>query len=447
MNFNPLPLILSVVGIYFLVKLRFFFILHPVRTIGKTVRAVKDGRALKSLTLALAGTLGVGNVFGVAIGIIIGGPGSVFWLFISMFFAMIIKYAEVVISADNLFHDTDTHGGMFFVIRNSFKKYGRTLSLVYSASVLGLALVMGAALQSGTASDSMSEAIGIPQELTALILGALTLASILGGAKKIEKITVIIIPLTTIIYIIATFSIIVLNFSSLPRIASAVLSSAFSVDSAVGGILGFLLGAPFHEGFARGILSNEAGTGTSSIAHARNGVLNPSSAGLLGMFEVWFDTGFVCMITAFSILLSVPDISPFTTGTELIMYTVGNAFGIFGKYAIALAVFFFAFATVICWYYYGSESWRGIFGKKSTVLFLPIFVIAVILGALTDTFSLIHITDVLMAVITALTLLALIKNSDRIKALSERGGVIDGDLSRFRRPRIKGNVFSRERED
>ena len=144
MHFNPLPIILSAVGVYFLIKLRFFFIIHPIRTAKKTLRAVKDKRVLKSITLALAGTLGVGNVFGVAVGIIIGGAGSLFWLLVSMIFAMVIKYAEVVITADNLHHDTDAHGGMFFVIRATFKRLGGTLSRLYALGVLLLSLLMGA---------------------------------------------------------------------------------------------------------------------------------------------------------------------------------------------------------------------------------------------------------------------------------------------------------------
>ena len=150
------------------------------------------------------------------------------------------------------------------------------------------------------------------------------------------------------------------------------------------------------------------------------------------------------MRTAFSILLSVPDVSLFSTGTELVMYTIGNVFGTSGKYTVAFAVLFFAFATIICWYYYGTESWRTIFGKKNSAVFLPIFLFSVVTGALADTFFLIEITDVLMAFITGLTLVALIKNSDRIKHLSERGGVVD-DLKRFDKLRIKGNGFLRGR--
>jgi Na+/alanine symporter len=128
---------------------------------------------------------------------------------------------------------------------------------------------------------------------------------------------------------------------------------------------------------------------------------------------------------------------------ELIMFTVGNLFGIGGKYAMLFCVFSFAYATVICWYYYGLESWSALFGKKKRALFLPLFLIFVFLGCFSDSYTLVLATDLLMAIATILTLSALIKNSDRIKHLSESGGVIDSDMGRIRPFRIKGNVFSK----
>ena len=447
MNFNPLPIILSAVGIYFLVKLRFFFIIHPLRTARKTLRAVKDKRVLRSMTLALAGTLGVGNVFGVAVGIIIGGAGSLFWLLISMIFAMVIKYAEVVITADNLHHDTDAHGGMFFVIRTAFKKYGGRMSTVYALCVLLLSLLMGATLQSNTVALSVGETVGVSPGIIALLFAVLTFGAIVGGASKIEKVTCVVIPLTTIIYIIIAITVICTNSDRLAEVILNVIRSAFTTQSAIGGIFGFLLGAPFHEGFLRGILSNEAGAGTSSMAHARSGILNPASLGLLGIFEVWFDTGFVCMLTGLSILLSVPDTSFFEGGMQLIMYSVGSVLGSAGKCLLAFCVFAFAFATVICWYYYGMESWAFAFGKKRRILFLPLFLLSVILGGVLDSYLVISIIDLLMAVITALTLSALIKCSDRIKALSERGGVMTFNPKTLRLRDIRGNGALRGRED
>ncbi len=443
MNFNPLPVILSIVGVYFLFKLRFFFILHPFRTAKKTFNAVKDKRTLKSLTLALAGTLGVGNVLGVALGLIIGGAGSLFWLLISMIFACVIKYAEVVISSDNLFHDTDSHGGMYYVIGSSFKKCGRLLSSVYAVSAVLVSLLLGAALQCGTVRETVSEIGSIPRITVAVVLSLLVIFSIFGGAKKIEKITAIVIPMTTIIYIITTFTIITVNYSAIPNAISLIISSAFRVDSAVGGVLGFLVGAPLHEGFARGILSNEAGAGTSSMAYARSGVLNPASAGLLGIFEVWFDTGLICMLTGLSVLVSVPDFSRFRSGMSLIMHSVGTLYGNVGRYAILLSVFAFAFATVICWYYYGMESFSALFGRKRRILFMPLFVVFVFVGTMSDSLTLVSIIDILMAVLTFLTVIALIKNSDRIKALSERGGIIDRNY----KIKLKGSVSRRERGD
>ncbi len=442
MNFNPLPIVLCLVGAYFSVKLRFFYILHPVKICKKTFASVKDLKALKSLTLALAGTLGVGNVFGVALGIIVGGAGSVFWLLVSMVFAVVIKYAEVVAASDNLYHDTDSHGGMYYVIKNSFRRCGSGMAKLYAFSVILLSLFMGAALQCSTVRETFTEVQTVPAATVALILAALVIFAITGGAKKIEKITVVIIPLTTIIYIILTLTVIAVNIDGLPTVIKMIFSGAFRVDSAVGGVLGFLLGAPFHEGFARGLLSNEAGAGTSSMAHARSGVLNPASAGLLGAFEVWFDTGFICMLTAFSILLSVPDVSYFNGGMELIMHAVSGVFGNAGKYSILFAVFSFAFATVICWYYYGMESFCAVFGTSRRAWFMLIFILFVFFGTFFTSSGIVGIVDILMTVITVLTLLALIKNSDRIKSLSERGGVIDRS-NKYSKYSIRGSVSSR----
>ena len=444
MQFNPLPIMLAAVGSYFLIKLRFFFILHPLTTTSRGIRAIKDKRAFRSFSLALAGTLGVGNVFGVAIGIIIGGAGSLFWLFVSMFFAMVIKYAEVVITSDNLYHDTDTHGGIYYVIKTSFTRCGKFFSSVYSLSVLGLSLVMGAALQADAVCESALATATVPRLSLSLFFVLMTASAIIGGAKKIEKITAVIIPLTTIIYILITSCIVFVNFDGITVVVRKIFDSAFSFGSALGGWIGFLMSAPLREGFARGILSNEAGAGTSSIAHSRSGVLSPASAGILGIFEVWFDTGLLCMLTGFSILLSVPDPGAFDSGMALVTFAVGNLFGTAGKCTVLFSVFAFAFATIVCWYYYGSEAWGTLFGKKKRAAFAPLFLLFVFLGCYTDSMTLISITDALMLVATILSLSALIKNSDRIKALSENGGVMHSGCGRFKHFRLKSikeNVF------
>ena len=443
MDFDILPMLLVLAGSYFLIRLRFFFLLHPIGTLRRGLRVLKDKRAARSFFLALAGTLGVGNVFGVAFGILIGGAGSLFWLVVSMLFAMVIKYCEVVLTSDNLSHDGETHGGFYYVISHSFKHLSRPLSALYALTVLLLSLVMGAALQSDAVVETALTLGAIPRSYIAVVLLTLTLLAIVGGARKIETITAFIIPLSTIIYIFMTLSIIFVNLSALPLVFEDILSSALSIDSVLGGGIGFLMLRPIKEGFARGLLSNEAGAGTSAIAHARSGVLSPSSAGILGILEVWFDTGVICVLTGLSILVSVPDISAFSEGMELVMYSVGNLFGGFGKVVALLCVFAFAFATVICWYYYGSQSWCSLFGRRRRLIFLALFLSAVFFGCFLDSILLVGITDILMLTATVLTLSALIKNSDRIRALSESGGLINLNVKRLRPYRFKGNVFSR----
>ena len=443
MDFYILPVLLALAGSYFLIKLRFFFLFHPFRTAARALRAVRDKRAARSFFLALAGTLGVGNVFGVALGILVGGPGSLFWLLVSMLFAMVIKYAEVVLTGDNLYHDADTHGGFFYVIRASFCRGGRLLSSLYALTALALSLVMGAALQSDALTETVAQMREVPTLHLAIAFTLLTLVAIIGGAVRIEKITAVIIPLTTVIYILLTLGVIFANLSALPGAIKMIMSTAFRPMSAFGGSLSFFSSRALREGFARGLLSNEAGAGTSSIAHARSGVLSPSSAGLLGILEVWFDTGVVCMLTGFAILLGVGDLSLVEGGMEAVMRAVGGLCGEVGKTLTLSCVLAFAFGTVICWYYYGVESWSALFGRRGRIAFLPLFLSAVFLGCFTDSGLLVAITDLLMCVATALTLAALIKNSDRVRALSESGGVIDSDRGRLRPFRLKAGVFSR----
>lgn len=441
MEIAVLPILLGAVGVYFLIKLRLFLILHPIRTFCRGMRSMRDKRVLRSFMLALAGTLGVGNVFGVAIAIIIGGPGSILWLLVSMIFAMVIKYAEVVISSDNLYHDTDTHGGFFYVIRASFKKTGKVLSLIYAAVTVLISFILGASLQVNAAKQTVTSVLDIPVGVIAIASLLITALAVIGGATKIEKITSILIPLTTVIYIISTLIVIFSNFSRISSVIEAVVKGALFSHSIYGGALGFLTSKAVSEGFARGLLSNEAGAGTSSMAHARSGVINPASAGIFGIFEVWFDTGVICLLTGLSILLSVPDIDMFSEGMQIVMYAVGSCLGSGGKLAIVLCVLAFAYATVICWYYYGSESWGALFGARRRVYFTPLFLLFVCLGSFFDSALLVSATDVLLTVATVLTLLTLIKNSDRIRDLSESGGIIDSDKLKVRKFGIKAGGF------
>ena len=197
-----LPIIITVFGAYLIVRLRFFFVLHPVHTAKKLGEIIKSKSGRKSLSLALAGTLGVGNIVGVAYGIGVGGAGCVFWILVSSIFASVIKYAESLISEDMR---SDAHGGMMYVIQGSFGKIGRGLGIIYAVLCLMLSLSMGAALQAQSALESASVALKISPYPFAVALVALVSLVIVGGARKIEDATAIIIPFATIVYILVCF--------------------------------------------------------------------------------------------------------------------------------------------------------------------------------------------------------------------------------------------------
>lgn len=413
-----LPSLISAVGAYFLYKLRAFYILHPIASYKEVISSLGKRDNLTAFTIALAGTLGVGNVFGVAVGIIVGGAGSVFWLLVSALFSSVLKYAEVTLAKDN---KSGASGGMFYCIKNSFSHLGGFLSKLYAAFCLLLAFVMGAALQSRTLVDTTGEIFNTPPHIVSIIFAIIIAVSVIGGRKIIGKITLFCIPVTTIIYIALTLLVIILNIERLPEVISKIFTQAFDFSSVGGGIFAFLTSRAISEGYSRGILSNEAGAGTSTIAHASETSHTPRVAGLFGTLEVFFDTVVLCMLTAFAILLSVPDPESFSFGMSLCLGAISGTLGDVAGYLLLLCVTAFAYSTVVCWYYYGNECYTQLFGLVGRFVFLPLFLLSVFLGALIPEGALVLFSDISLFVLTALTLPTLIKNSDRICHLSELG--------------------------
>ena len=417
MNFlTLLPILIVLTGSFLLVKLRFFFIFSPKKTLNCLRRALREKGALSALWLSLAGTLGVGNIVGVAFGIAVGGAGSVFWLFISAFFSSVLKYSECLIS-------TDAKRDGSFGMANVLKKCFRPFSPVYSALCILLSLTMGTALQAKAMSESAAcilgnEKIGV---ISAFIFTLFTLLALRKGGEKIAKITAYIIPLSTIIYIFLTFSIIFANSSRLLEVIKLIISDAFSIRAGTGGVMAFLTSRGLKEGFSRGLLSNEAGAGTSTLAHAKN-CGTPVSSGLVSMLEVFFDTTLLCTLTALAVLLSVDSLDAYSSGIEIIV----ACFSPLGPPALFLLFFSiasFAFSTVICWYYYGKTSLSFLTDKWSGV-YLTLFLSSVLSGTFVSSEILIVISDYLLFFLSVLSLFALIKNSDRLRYLSESEGLI-----------------------
>ena len=401
-----LPVIITVTGLYLLFRLRFFFIVHPIKTARCFLDSMVDRKARKSFFLALAGTLGVGNIFGVAAGIIIGGCGSVFWLFVSSIFSMIIKYAETLMVCENV---TDS-GGMSGALPKLFKKHGKGLALLYAAMTVVLAIFMGSAIQSAAVLDVAQNAVGLNTVIGGVILMILFIPCMIYGTNKIENITEILIPLTTILYILSCFAVILINISHFLPSVTLIIKSAFSIRAMGGGA--FVIAV--KEGFARGMLSNEAGMGTSSLAHSKIKHKNGSSAGIFGMYEVFFDTTLLCSLTALTILVSVDDLSAFSTPMSLVYTAFTSTLGRpFGCVLLAM-VFAFAYSTIICWYYYGFECIRRYFSclKPLYVITFPAFVV---ISSLIPQSFILYITDLTMLTMSLMTIISILKYVNKIK--------------------------------
>lgn len=418
-----LPLMIVFVGGYILIKLRFFYILHPIRTLKFTFSGENTKKSIISFLLALAGTLGVGNIVGVAFGIYIGGAGSVFWLCISAFFSSAIKYAEVGLSSRY-----NSGMGYISVIEDTNTITGY-LPKLYAALALILSFAMGSLLQARAISDaikSFDAKVRIP--LLAIIF-IFTCAVCLLGKKEIKNAVAAVIPTATAVYAFCCLFIVFSEAEKIPEVIKSILSSAFDLSAFGGGISAFLIASGIKEGFARGLLSNEAGAGTSSFSHTSHmenekGETEvplydenyPRRAAVYGVLEVVFDTLLLCPLTAFAILLG--------KGNRDFFGTLGELSDIFESYigtgAPALLLFSvtsFAVSTALCWYYYGRVSFSYLTQGKALSVFSVLFISSFAIGLIFNIPSLIFANDTVLFLLSVITLYTLMRKRREISEL------------------------------
>ncbi len=409
-----LPLLISGAGLFLLFRLRFFFVFHPIKVTKAFVSELRQGGSAGSFWLALAGTLGVGNIFGTAAGIMVGGGGSVFWLLLSSLFSGVLKYSETALTLELKGED---ECGFQAVLPKVFRRYGKPLALVYSALCLCIAFLMGSAIQSAAVSDIFHSALDIPVAVSAALLSCLIYIGIHRGTKGIERATAFLVPFASVVFILLCFISILKNSDNILPTISLVFSEAFSPSAFSGGIVGFLCSRCITEGFARGILSNEAGIGTSAMAHSRADKRTPYVAGLFGIAEVVFDTVILCGLTALALLCSPVNPSAFSTPMAYVFSAFKASVGTLAAPLLISSVFIFAYSTMICWYYYGGECARYIFSKK-TPLFSLAFFISSVCGALLGAGSLLVMTDTVIFFMAMITLSALVASHNRIYSLT-----------------------------
>ena len=443
---GPIMLVLLVgTGIFLTVRTRciqitkFGWIMK--NTVGKLFRkSGKDHGAnlspFQAVTTALAGTVGTGNIAGVTGAIFIGGPGAVFWMWVSAFFGMCTKYAEIALALK--FRSTDEKGvhkgGPMYYIENGLGKNWKWLAVIF-AILGGLASFgIGNIAQSSEISGAivgLAGMAGINYDHLALIVGiilAVVVAIVtLGGVKRIGQVTSLLVPFMAIFYIIAGIILIVMRISDVPAAFVSIFKSAFSFEAVGGGIFGYAMMVAMRQGVARGVFSNEAGLGSAPIAHAASSTEEPAEQAIWGVFEVFFDTIVICTITGLAVVLS----GIYTTPGGLDAFTSKGAAavaafnsilpGTLGGILIQISLVFFALSTILSWSYYGERCWGYLSrnNKAVNVIYKVIFILVCVVGATGSGTLMWDISDTLNGLMALPNLVALLLLSGTVAKITK----------------------------
>ena len=416
-----IPIFLILAGIFYCFRLKFFHFFHPIKTLGslRSDNRTDGVSSLSALSLALAGTLGVGNMVGVASAIVLGGFGAVFWMWVSALIAMILKYAEIVLAMRYRKYDSEgrPHGAAMYYIKACFRgKLGVALAGIFAAFCIFNAFSMGSMIQVSASANAMRGVFGVPQIAIGVIFALIALLAMLRGQSGILGLTEKLVPLMTGGFVILSLAVIIMRPSSAADAFLKIIGNAFSIRSGAAGVAGFLLSGALRYGTMRGILSNEAGCGTAPAAHAVSNCEEPARQGIWGIFEVFVDTILLCTMTAIVIIIGYDSIDP---SGDYMMVTVDSYESVLGApagYFLAIAVLLFGLATVLCWAHYGMEGVRY-FSRSDLArgIFVVAYATSVLLGAIVSTDAIWEIADLSIGVMTAINLSALLLMSREVK--------------------------------
>ena len=418
---NSLLLFLLVgTGVFFTIRLRGV----QLRRFGEgfhrvfgnfTLRGKKaDDQGMSSfqaLATAIAAQVGTGNITGCATALVSGGPGALFWVWVSAFFGMATIYAEAVLA--QRYRTTvngKVTGGPAYYIRAAFKgTFGKVLAGVFSVLIILALGFMGNMVQSNSIGDAFHNAFGMSHLAVGIVVALIAAFIFLGGVQRIAAVTEKIVPIMAAFYIVGCVVILVMNYKALPNAFPQIFVLAFNPQAMAGGVAGVTVQQAMRFGVARGLFSNEAGMGSTPHAHALAKVNHPREQGAVAILGVFIDTFVVLTLTGL-VLITSGLIPEGLTGTALTQAAFSQAFGGFGPVFIAICMFFFAFSTIIGWYFFGQSNFKALFGEKALPVYSVIVVVFILVGSTLKVdlvWAMADFFNGLMAVPNLLALLAL----------------------------------------
>lgn len=439
---TPMLLLILSVGVYMTMRTGFFQFRRAGKIAKETVIAlfkkesVRKSRDEKSISqfqaisTALAATIGTGNIAGVAAAITVGGPGAIFWMWISAFFGMMTAFAENVLGIYYRKRNEkgEWSGGAMYYLEEGLKgkrivgKFSKSLALLFAFFCVFASLGMGNMTQVNTVSGLLQNSlepltgIKIPPLLTGAVTAIIIAVIVFGGVKRIGRVTEKLVPFMAAFYILGTLLIFLLNYSRAGEVIASIFKGAFGLNAIAGGTVGMAIKKTVGMGFRRGVFSNEAGLGSSVIIGAASDVKEPVVQGMWGIFTVFFDTVIGCTLTAFAVLSSgVVDLQSGKAiggeeGAELVAAAFSETLSEGAGIIVALSTVFFAFSTVIGWSYYGMKSAEYLFGNSCQGVYKLLFVGASLLGSVMELELVWRISDVfngLMAIPNLIGVMAL----------------------------------------
>lgn len=421
----PAIILLGFVGVLMTCLTKFFQVSHFGHWMKKTIGAIfgdkhvikhtndKSISQFQSLCTALAATVGTGNIVGVAGAIAVGGPGSIFWMWVIAFFGMMTNYSENVLGIlyRRKNEKGEWQGGAMYYLKDGLgskkhcKYIGLVLATLFSVFCLIASFGIGNLAQIQSIVSNVKTAFSIPPIVTGIFLFLLVGIVVVGGLKRVAAVTEKLVPFMVICYFLGTMIIICSHFYNIPAAFVSIFKGAFAMHSVAGGIVGAGIQTAMKMGFKRGVFSNEAGLGSSVMVHSSSNVKEPIRQGMWGIFEVFADTIVVCTLTALTILTSgaidldtglMTEAAAAIGSDSLMNYVFSQTFGTAGSWFIAIAILLFAFSTVLGWSHYGSTAFEYLFGTKAVKIYKVFFTVLVIISSvcssqlawdLSDTFN------------------------------------------------------------
>ena len=380
--------------------------------------AGKDGMSsFQALATAIAAQVGTGNIAGAATAIAVGGPGAIFWMWISAFLGMSTIFAEAVMAQKfkQVSDDGTVTGGPVYYIRGAFKgTFGKVLAAIFAVLIIFALGFMGNAVQSNSIAASWNTAFGIPKIAMGIFVAVVSLFVFTGGMKRIAKVTELIVPIMAAFYIVGSLIVIFANVTAIPAAFHDIIVGAFKPAAVAGGAMGATLKLAVQKGVARGLFSNEAGMGSTPHEHAVAKVKHPVEQGFVAMIGVFIDTFVILNLTAL-VIITTGSRTTGLTGAQLSQYAFSTLYGKFGEIFIAICMLFFAFSTIIGWYFFGEANIRYLFGAKAVKIYSIIVCICVALGSLQEVDLVWNMADCFNSMMVIPNAIALVALSGLVK--------------------------------